>query len=158
MKQKLLLILLVLFTVFSCNEEKSRNVEKKFDIEDVKPIIIQNSKLWNKGLNAKDLSIFIDLYDKKGHYLPDSDNSIRGNQAIAEYWKNSWDFVKDLHLKMETLEGNEDLLYETGTGTIKIMNNTGEYENFKYKYVNVWKKQDDGTYKVVIDIFNDIKK
>ena len=157
MKKQFAFIIIILLSIYSCSEHKDALEKEEFDIEMVKPIIEKNSKLWNKGLMTKDISVFLNLYDEGGHYLPDADKAIHGNAAIAEYWKNSWDFVKELHLNMETLEGTEDLLYETGKGSILIMNDTGEYDEFKFKYVNVWKKQDDGSYKVVIDTFNELK-
>ena len=148
----------LLFLLISCSQENQKIAKTDFNIESIKPLIIEKSRWWNKGIKNKDRSIFLDLYDKNGHYLPDAENAIHGNQAIADYWQNSWDFVKELHLHMESLEGTENLLYETGNGTIMIMNNAGNFDKFNYKYVNAWKKQPDDTYRVVIDIFNDVKQ
>lgn len=157
MKKVIYLSLLTILFFISCNKRENEISNNSFSLEEVKLVIIEKSKLWNKGLQSKDVNVFLNLYDKDGHYIPDSEMAIHGNEAIAEFWKNSWDFVKSVNLNMETLEGIEELIYETGNGTAKILNEKGENYILKFKYVNVWKKQLDGTYKVVIDTYNNIK-
>ena len=66
-------------------------------------------------------------------------------------------FLTDIQLEMETLEGNKQLVYETGKGLALAQNQTGSIDTLRYKYVNVWKRGTDGKYRVVIDIYNDIK-
>jgi len=68
------------------------------------------------------------------------------------------DFIGDIQLTMKSLEGTKDLLYETGNGIAKVMNNEGQFFDMPFKYVNVWKLQADGTYKVVIDTYNNPSK
>ena len=86
------IVTITLLSLYSYTEDKSKTVKEDFKIEMVKPIIKQNSELWNKGLKTKDLSVFLNLYDENGHYLPDADNAVHGNTAIAEYWKNTAHF------------------------------------------------------------------
>ena len=151
--------ILLLVNIVTCkNVESEEIINPPFNVEELKPVIQNLSKNWNIGLKTKDISVFEKLYDENAHYLPNQDDALHGNKAIVEYWKASMDFVSDLKLNMESLEGTKDLLYETGNGTINILNQSGGKDEVKFKYVNVWKKQKDGTYKVVIDIFNEVKK
>lgn len=158
---KLALAIWVSMSMFACahsghaNSHKNHREEHaKFDLEDLKLTIAELGKLWDKGLKTEDIDIFLNLYDKNAHYLPNDAAAIHGNRAIAENWQGAFGSVIGLTLDLETLEGNRKILYETGHGTVEIKNDTGGSDQFKFKYVNVWKLQKDGSYKVVIDTFN----
>ena len=47
-----------------------------------------------------------------------------------------------------------DLAYETGTYDFAISDNKNKVNDEKGKYVVVWKKQDDGSWKAAVDIDN----
>ena len=153
------LFVVILFFLTSCKQEviKSPDNTNNFNIEDVKTLIIENGKKWGEALRKKDASIISDLYDGNAHYLPNKENTIYGNKAITEYWKASMPFLTDLALNMESLEGTKELLYETGNGIVLVQNQKMTLDTLKYKYVNVWKLNKDGKYRVVIDVFNELK-
>ena len=155
------LFIFVTFLSFSCANPKNDAVQKTepeaFDVTALKPLLIENGKRWGEALKTKDASIFMDLYDVNAHYLPNGDIALNGNTAIMEYWKAYMSFLTDIQLEMETLEGNKQLVYETGKGLALVFNQTGGIDTLRYKYVNVWKQGADGKYRVVIDIYNDIK-
>lgn len=157
MKTSFLFSMLFLSFISCNNISKKSSDEPIFKIENVKPIIKEHSKKWNEGLKNKDLKIFLELYDDNAHYLPNEDIAIHGNRNIAEYWKNSWNFITNLQLNMETLEGTKNVLYETGNGVVSIKNENDSIVAFPFKYVNVWKLQPNKTYKVVIDTYNSLK-
>ena len=153
MKKVLLVLMITIFCHLGC----SQNDTKNFDFENLKTTIQSRSENWGKAMRTKDISLLKDLYDQKAHYLPDGVNAIHGLDGIITYWTQSMDFIRDMELKMETLEGTKELLYETGNVLVKVPDGqSGEIE-LHYNYVNVWKLQADGSYKVVIDIFNNIK-
>jgi len=122
--------------------------------EQIKPIIQERGKVWGKAITTKDADLLRGLYDENAHYLPNEAQAFHGREAIVNYWQASFDFLGDLQLNMETLEGTKALLYETGTGSVEVMGQDGQFSKDKFKYVNVWKLQSDGTYQVVIDTFN----
>jgi ketosteroid isomerase-like protein len=117
---------------------------------------VQNGKKWGEALRKKDLVIIASIYDENAHYLADNETIKNGNQTITEYWKQSFGVLADLELNMESLEGTKEILYETGTGWVTINNEQNAVDTFRYNYCNVWKLQPDSTYKVVIDMFNDV--
>ncbi|MDQ3022380.1 MAG: nuclear transport factor 2 family protein [Bacteroidota bacterium] len=128
-----------------------------FDVETIKPEIEANGKKWGEGLRSKNIEIISSIYDENAHYLPNGGYPIHGNKAILAYWESSFPYITDLNLTMETLEGTKELLYETGNG-YAVIKNENVTENKFFKYVNVWKLQPDGTYKIVIDTYNDVKQ
>ena len=124
--------------------------------DEMKPAIQQLGKLWGKAIQSKDASVIKMIYDQNAHYLPNNSPAIHGIDKIMASWEEAMAFMLGLELNMETLEGTKDLLYETGTGIAIFLNEKGEKTEIKIKYVNVWKVQEDGSYKVVIDTYNEI--
>jgi ketosteroid isomerase-like protein len=147
-------LIIILLIISSCENKSSQN-SKIFNLNSIKPIIIENGKIWGESLRTKNISLISNLYDKHAHYLPNKDKALHGINAITEYWKSSMPYLTDLQLNMESLEGTKELLYETGIGTVMVLNKTGGIDTLSYKYVNVWKLNSDGIYRVVIDVFND---
>lgn len=129
-----------------------------FLAESMRTIIEERGKQWDLALKQQDASIILNLYDDNAHYLVDGRNTIHGNINIAHFWEKSFGEFKGLKLNMESLEGTEELLYETGNGVAQFDYGSDNKFDFQFKYVNVWKRQSNGEYKVVIDMFNDVKK
>ncbi|WP_347924299.1 hypothetical protein [Pontimicrobium sp. SW4] len=155
MKKAQYLSIMILLIIFSCQQKENQKQKGIFNIEAIKPIIQKNGEVWGKALRNKDISLISNLYDPKAHYLPNKDVALHGREAITEYWKASMDFLTDLQLSMESLEGTKELLYETGKGIVMVLNENGVIDTLSFKYVNVWKLNSSGKYKVVIDTFND---
>ncbi len=151
---KVFYIIIAFLMTFGCFAQE--NEHSNFDPNSLKPLIVEASTTWGKAIKQKDISLLAGLYDEKAHYLPNDANAIHGQKAILQYWKASFDFMTDLNLHMETLEGTRALLYETGTGSAYIRSEDGEIVALPFKYVNVWKRQIDGSYRVVIDTFNQL--
>jgi len=127
---------LLLFLACKNTEGIATRSANSFNVESLKPVITELGKTWGKAIKSKDINLLKNLYDAKAHYLPDDQAALHGNAAIVNYWESSFPFMGDLVLHMNSLKG--------------------EYDDFKFKYVNVWKLQTDGTYKVVIDTYNSL--
>jgi hypothetical protein len=50
-----------------------------------------------------------------------------------------------------TVQGNDSMIYETGRGRTILRD---ERKPYKFKYVNVWVRQADGSYKLDVDFYN----
>ncbi len=155
MKRILLAALLLKSVIFTWTNIQAQGNNADFDIKQMKPIIKENGLKWGRALRENDITLINDLYDQNAHYLPDGENSIHGRDAISQYWASSFGFLNDLKLHMETLEGSKDLLYETGNGYVLMSVQNGKNDTQRYKYANVWKLNQDGKHRVVLDIFND---
>jgi len=127
-------------------------------MDEAREHIVERGKLWSKGLRDQDVDLLQSLYDDGASYLPDESSELHGKcLPIRSYWRASMRVIEDLELEMDTLNGSREMLYETGRGTARLAGDEGAVETIKYQYVNVWKLQKDGSYKVAIDTFNDIK-
>ncbi len=153
---KIIILVFVLAATFVKAQEES-TVKTSLDIKLVNEIK-SLSTTWSKALKSKDVSLLENLYDENAHYLPDQDQAFHGRLAITQYWTASMDFIADIRLEMETLDGSTEMLYETGSGSASIMGADGNFFDMPFKYVDVWKLQQDGTYRVVIDTYNQPKQ
>lgn len=103
---------------------------------------------------AGDLEAIVSMYGDNAQYLPDASAIYSGKDEIRKYWKQT--FTMDIiGFEMETLTvgGDKKRIHETGLGMSTIKYNDQKVE-FKFKFVNVWERQKDGNYKLIIDIYN----
>ena len=56
----------------------------------------------------------------------------------------------DLILSIKSVSGNREIIYETDEGYTLLADST----KWNFNYVNVWRRIDDGTYKLEIDTYN----
>ena len=156
MKIQIWIGILLSCLLFNCATSKDVATLTTQNLTQLKPVIQERGKIWGKALRTKNVELLKDLYDQNAHYLPNNDKAKHGKANIIAYWQQSLAFLGDLQLNMETLEGTANLLYETGNGTVKVMGEDGNFFDMPFKYVNLWKKQPDGRYKVVVDTFNSL--
>lgn len=147
-------LFLIVITLIGINCTAQKNLDSDFPPTTLKSKIKEAGTAWSKAIKQKDISLLAKLYDTHAHYLPNDADALHGQEAILGYWAASFDFMSDLQLNMETLEGTKQLLYETGSGLAFVLAEDGKTVELPFKYVNVWKLQDDGSYRVVIDTFN----
>jgi len=114
----------------------------------------QNALLGNCFIhgNADKLS---EMYTDSAKLSPNGFHFIIGRDSIKVFWLE--DFKSSKVLKMETLvltvDGNENLIYETGYANSEILYKDSVY-HARVKYVNVWRKQLHGDYKLDVDFWN----
>ncbi len=102
---------------------------------------------------AKDLDKIMGLYAEDSRYLPDNNGMLVGLEAIRAYWAATFNLdIVGFEMTTVSAEGNPKLIYETGFGKSQIKVQE-KIVPFKFKYVNVWRKEKDG-YKLIIDTYN----
>jgi uncharacterized protein (TIGR02246 family) len=112
---------------------------------------------WNQALLSGDLTALADMYTTEAYSLPNNMPMMKGNSAIREGHKKELEGVKYTNLSSKTLDvkGNGDIAVEIGTysSTFTPVNST-EQKTEDGKYVNVWQKQSDGSWKILTDSWN----
>jgi len=105
-----------------------------------------------KAGNANQLA---DMYADSAKLSPNGDHFVTGRDSIRVFWME--DFKTSKVLKMETkvltVDGDENFIYETGIAVSEILYNDSLYRP-QVKYINIWCKQPDGTYKLDVDFWN----
>jgi ketosteroid isomerase-like protein len=126
------------------------------------PVLIERAlgeldKKWSDAAGAKDIDKVVAYYASNALVLPSNAPAATTKEAIRAIWKDllttpgnkiSWKPVK-----IEAAKSGE-LAYVTGTYQLTMNDAKGKPAKEKGKYVEVFKKQNDGSWKVIVDIWN----
>jgi len=95
------------------------------------------------------------MYADSAKLCPNGLNFIVGKEKIKDFWAEDFKTTKVLEMKTNvySVDGNIDVIYETGKSTTKFLFNDSTI-TATVKYINVWRKQTDGSYKLDIDFWN----
>ena len=112
---------------------------------------------WSAAAGGKDLEKTISFYSEDAIVMPPNASAANTKEAIRKVWQDllaspglviSWKTTK-----VEVAKSG-DIGYTTGTYELTMNDATGKPVPDHGKYVEVWKKQADGKWKVVADIWN----
>jgi uncharacterized protein (TIGR02246 family) len=112
---------------------------------------------WSKVATDKDVEGFLGFYADDAMAFPPNAPIVSGKEAMrkptTELMANpgfamSWEVTKTEAAR------SGDLGYTIGTYELTVNDPKGKPVTDRGKYVTVWKKQADGTWKVAADIFN----
>lgn len=139
----------VLFCVTGCQVEK-RNLE-----EDRAVLLQTDREFSQKSVEAGAAEAFRIYLSEEALELPAGSNPVFGRSAIYEGMKPG---QEQYVLAWEPQDGeaakSSDLGYTWGKYTVTSKPETGEPVKSHGKYLNVWKKQADGSWKVLVDMGN----
>lgn len=81
-----------------------------------------------------------------------------GRAAIHQLWKDDMisSRVLEMTTKTLTVEGTQDMIYETGKAFLKLTYEDSTFTT-SVKYCNIWRLQTDGSYKLAVDFSNSDK-
>ena len=112
---------------------------------------------WSKTAGAKDLDKMVSFYADGAMVLPPNAPSATTKEAIRKVWKDLFETpgsaVSFKPSKVEVAQSG-DIAYSSGTYDVTMKNASGKPVSDQGKYVAVWKKQADGKWKCVADIWN----
>ena len=111
------------------------------------------SKKWEQAATAGDANGLSALYTSDATILPENAPAAQGD-AVKTYWTG---FTKSLpgakaELHTTSMDGQGDLAYVTGTFELTPK---GASKAIEGKWVTVNKKQTDGSWKMLVDIWNE---
>ena len=113
----------------------------------------QFSHAFERG-DAKALGV---MYTTDAIAFPPDSEMVRGNEAIGEFWKNTRNSgVKSATLNTIDVGRSGDVAYEVGTVSLTIQREGKETTTEMAKYLVVWKRQPDGSWKLHRDIWNSL--
>jgi uncharacterized protein (TIGR02246 family) len=113
------------------------------------------AEAFSQGVANRDAEMLADLYEEDGKLLPPNFEPCEGKAAIKEWMQGMFEAGAS-SLEIEPLDVREadDLTVEYGRYTLGMQPSEGEAATEVGKYVVVHKTQDDGSTKIVLDIFN----
>ena len=112
---------------------------------------------WSAAAGAKDVDKTVSYYAEAAMVMPPNASAATTKEAIRSAWKEmlttpgaaiSWKATK-----VEVAKAG-DLAYVSGTYEETMTDASGKPAKDRGKYVEIFKKQADGTWKVVADIWN----
>jgi uncharacterized protein (TIGR02246 family) len=112
---------------------------------------------WMNAANAKDVERMLGSYTDDTSLYPPNLAIVTGKEAIRTYYSQvleSPGFVASLEITNVGISSAGDLAYSTGTSETTVNDAQGNPVTVREKWVAILKKQPDGTWKSVLDIWN----
>ena len=112
---------------------------------------------WSKAAGAKDVEKTVSYYSDDAIVLVPNIPVLKGKEQIRGMWKGMFEvpgFSGGWKATKIDVARSGDLAYVTGSYEINESDANGKPMTDKGKYLEVWKKQADGTWKCVVDMFN----
>jgi len=159
----LLAALFAMLLTTSCDQagKKDAQAEHQQEIQQARAAdeaaIRAASAAWSQAATAKDLDKCISFYADDAVQLPNKAPAAKGKENIRKNWVPllaapgpglSW------QTSSVEVARSGDIAYETGTYDFVTTDKKGKSSDVKGKFVVVWKKQTDNSWKVVVDTDN----
>jgi ketosteroid isomerase-like protein len=110
---------------------------------------------WLKVFAAKDLDKTVAFFDEQGSMLAPNAPVAAGKAVIAKALAADFAFGDIVwHADKAGVARSGDLGYTSGTYKFSFKDPSGKPATDNGKYLTVWKKQPDGSWKVLFDMFN----
>ena len=128
-----------------------------FNISDARKAILEQNIKRITALKEGNIDTLVELYSDDATLLPPNDSIMRGKETIGMYYLLAPRSGKILDASLASTEitGNETVLYEIGeyNFTIKTFESDATHTDI-YKYLTVWKYQNDGSWKIYAECWN----
>jgi len=107
-----------------------------------------------EAYDRRDAAAAAELYAEDAKLLPPNMEIVIGKQAIQAFWNGAMQMGAQIDLKAVEVVADEALAYERGIITITFKPDAARQTMNKGKYITVMKRQKDGSWRVVADIWN----
>ena len=145
---KIIIPIVFFVTIMSCNQTK---VDKKAEGEK----IMQLSKEWSQMVATKDVDRIVSYWADDAFVMQEGQAPLKGKQAIREMVEESFKMPGfNISWQPESVEVSDagDMAYLIENAQVSFNDSTGKQVSIKNKAVSIWRKQQDGSWKNVVDI------
>lgn len=143
--KNILLLSTVIFVLSQCQQKNQSSISKAEMLQLVKSLDYQ----FSVGVKTRDSAMLTNIYSDSAWYLAANREAFVGKTEIG---KDMGELLKfnpiDIILNIGNVDGNREVIYETGTGTTVY-----DSSKWDFNYVNVWRLQKDGSYKLEVDAY-----
>jgi ketosteroid isomerase-like protein len=111
---------------------------------------------WAKTAEAKDLNGVVAFYTEDAFMLPPNRKAAEDKQAIRDFWSSLLGAEDSIFWEASKVDiaRSGDLAYVAGFYRLTLNDPQGNPVADDGKFLQVWKKEPDGKWKVVTDCFN----
>ena len=161
--KKLLMVFPLVFLLcltFGCQktEEAAEEVmaeQPVMDLAQVRLAIDAANVRFGEAVRSADAAALASLYTEDARILPPNSEMIQGREGIEAYWAGGFQMgIKDIVLTAVDVIGMGDMVCEIGKAVVAIQPEGMDAIEDIAKYLVVWKKDVDGTWKLHVDIWN----
>lgn len=151
MRPQIRLVAVLLFSAISMSGSFGQASGKASDA------LLAADAAWMKVYAAKDLEKSVAFFDNEGSMLPSNAPSATGKDALTKLIGSAFatpDYTLSWHANRVGVARSGELGYTSGTYDFSMKDASGKTISDKGKYLTVWKKEADGTWKVLVDTYN----
>lgn len=112
---------------------------------------------WSKAVGARDVEKTVSYYSDDAVVMPPNIPTLTGKQPIRALWQSMLEspaFSGGWKATKVDVAQSGDLAYVSGNYEFNETDRSGNAITDRGKYLEVWKKQSDGSWKCVADMFN----
>jgi len=125
------------------------------EVAQIRKAIEMGNAKFGEAVRQADAAAIAALYTDDATLLPPNSEMIKGKPGIEAFWKGGLDMgIKDAVLTAVEVFAMGDLAYEIGKYDLKIQPAGQAVLADSGKYIVIWKKQADGSWKLHVDIWN----
>ncbi len=125
-------------------------------LEEVTIAIGVNNARFVLAVGRRDVETLRDLYTKDSALLFPGYPMIAGPKAIHAFWRDVLGEGASATLNTDTIEQDCNVAVETGIGVLALRQAGREPRTLNGKYVVVWKRDEDGSWKMYRQMWNDM--
>lgn len=151
MNSRLMVAAVVSLSLFGCNQAGGPGEPTAVDV------ITRADASLQQAVAAKDLNKIMSFYADTAVLMPTAEPLVSGKAAIAEEWEHILAipaFQNTSKLSRVEVSSSGDLAYTMGSYQTRLMGEDGKVVTEPGKWLSVWKKQPDGTWRVVVETYN----
>lgn len=152
----LVVILAMGFSLISCQGTQEQAVEEEvMDMTQVRQAIEEANVKFGEAVRMADAAALADLYTDDARLLPPNSEIITGEEGIEAFWGGGLQMgIREAVLTTVDVLGMGDVVCEIGKYDLTIQPEGQEEVKDSGKYLVIWKKAADGTWKLHVDIWN----
>ncbi len=132
---------------------------QKGDLEAERTAVLQADREWLTAVQSKDVERTVSFWSDDAVLMPPDMPPMAGKEAIHRYVSESMKlrgFSLTWRTEQVSLSASGDVAYATGRNRFTLHNEKGEQLIFHGKGMTVWRKQHDGSWRCVLDIWNSV--
>lgn len=125
------------------------------DLEQIRPAIEEGNKKFGEGFRSNNAKAVAELYTDDAILLPPNSGMMKGKESVEAFWGGAMQMgIKDVVLSSVDLMIMGDFICEIGEYRLTIQPEGQEPMEDQGKYLVIWKQDNEGIWKLHIDIWN----
>ena len=151
------LVFLLCFTFSGQQGEEAKAEQEKpnevMDLAQVRQSIAEANSKFGEAVRSGNAAALASLYTEDTRFLPPKGEMIQGSEGVEAYWAGAFQSgIKEIVLTTVEVMRMDDMVCEFGKADLTIQPEGMETIKDKGKYLVIWKKAVDGTWKMYVDI------